>query len=167
MSFAIPKFHCICSVTIPTFYTSGEPHLLDSSFSRVSTVWCAVVRIWTSSQWAPYRRHGHLYRVLRQSEERPWIATKVSGCISVSWGLCESHTLLTPALVFCYVDEAVFILLRVTERQEKIGQKQLETDARPIWPTRVIALKEIKRLVKIAEYWPSSFFCPFMNQDEV
>ena len=70
--------------------------------------------------------------------------------------------------IFCMnPDEAVFILLRVTERQEKIGQKQLETDARPIWPTRVIALKEIKRLVKIAEYWPSSFFCPFMNQDEV
>lgn len=63
-----------------------------------------------------------------------------------------------PALVFCYVDEAVSILFRVTERQEKIGQKQLETDAHPIWPTRVIALKEIKRLVKTAGYWPSSFF---------
>ena len=63
-----------------------------------------------------------------------------------------------PALAFCYVDEAVSILFRVTERQEKISQKQLETDARPIWPTRVIALKEIKRLVKIVGYWPSSFF---------
>ena len=96
--------------------------------------------------------------MLRQSEERPRATTKVSGCISVSWVLFESDTLLTPALVFCHVDEAMSMIFRVTERQEKVGQKQLETDARPIWPTRVIALKEIKRLVKIAGYWPSSFF---------
>ena len=72
-----------------------------------------------------------------------------------------------PALVFCYVDEVVSIVFRVTERQEKIGQKQLETDARLTWPTRVIALKEIKRFVKTAGCWPSSFFLPFMNRDEV